>query len=197
MQIHELYIRVGAEREVALPSRLRKPDSELGGTPDYEALLRLAKKEMLFVLSSDAYPRFCASPVYDVMLKELESRPSERSGVLATTPTEEAEGKPDTGAALRDGDEASPTVAAPPPGGLALPPPVPSTWLTRFIRIADLLPVCITLTDVSDAVPAQIVTSGCTLTGFAPLRQMTQRHSPIIYCNDSESFFVFSDVTSL
>ena len=142
VQIHELYVRVGAEREVALPSRLSKPESELGGTPDYEALLRLAKKKMLFVLSSDAYPRFCASPVYNVMLKALESQPSVRSVALATPQTEEAKGKADA--------VDLPSFEA--PGALELPPPVPSTWLTRFIRIADLLPVCITLADVSGVV---------------------------------------------
>jgi len=201
VQIHELYVRVGAEREVG---RLSEPSSALGGTPDYEALLRLAKKKMLFVLSSDAYPRFCASPFYNVMLTALQSQPSERSGVLAPAQTEDAEGKPeskpDTSAVLRGDDDASPAVTAPSPeapGALALPPPMPSTWLTRFIRIADLLPVCITLADVSGVVLAQVFTPHLSrarlavpaLAYIAPRHfcwQMTKRDSPIIYCNDSE-----------
>ncbi len=137
-------MRTGAVRELPLPDHLRPPRDTnrqghvLGGTPDYEGLLRLAKKEMLFILSCDAYPRFCASSDYAALLTELSSIPSARADALLR-PLADSDSDCDTLATAVAADGVS----------LALPPPVPLSWLARFMRMADMLPVCITLADVS------------------------------------------------
>lgn len=123
LQIHDKYTRPGNKISLVLPTPLQANAlSALSGTPDYEALLRLAKTEMLFVLANGAYARFCSSPAYAALLTEL----SEIS-------------------ASRDvGQEGVSEFS-----GLPLPPPPPGSWLERFTLIADLLPICVTISDVS------------------------------------------------
>lgn len=156
LEIHDLYVRAGAARALPLPDHLRPPQDAsrggrtLGGTPDYEGLLRLAKKEMLFVLSCDAYPRFCASSNYAALLTELSSIPSARADAILR-PLTDSDSDSDTLTTAVAEDVVS----------LALPPPVPLTWLARFIRMADMLPVCITLADA------------------------TKHGFPLVYCNET------------
>lgn len=159
-QIHDLYVRTGAARELPLPPHLQTSqrsngDGEgrtLGGTPDYEGLLRLAKKEMLFILSCDAYPRFCASPDYAVLLAELSNAPSVRADAISRRMNEGDRG--DSIGLGGSGDAHASVVGTDDVVALALPPPAPQTWLERFMRMADMLPVCITLADVSCGGPA-------------------------------------------
>lgn len=124
LQIHDQYLRPGSKTSLAFSKPLQTDAlSALGGTPDYEAVLRLAKTEMLFVLANDSYPRFCSSPAYTVLLAELSKNSVCRDSTGVDEFSEFSDPLP--------------------------PPPPPGSWLERFTRIADLLPICVTISDVS------------------------------------------------
>ena len=120
-QIIAEYVRPGAAYEVNLPGALQKASCD---SPEQRiALLRKARDSILTLLAFDIFPRFLQSPDYRAMLADISSN---RSNPLTDKPPLEP---------------LSPLAG----GGSTLQP---TTWLERFIRLADMLPVCITLAEV-------------------------------------------------
>lgn len=98
---------------------------------NYYAVLRTAHRETLELTAFDRFPRFVASRFYTAMLASASTGLSDR---------------------LREALQGLSTTALSAGNGTDIPraPSANSTsWLSRFIRIADMMPICITLADVS------------------------------------------------
>ena len=103
---------------------------------NYYAVLHTAHRETIELAAFDRFPRFVASRFYTAMLASastgLSDRVRETLQSLSPTVLFEKPGKAGTNTDIPRAPNANST-----------------TWLSRFIRIADMMPICITLADVS------------------------------------------------
>lgn len=137
-QVIERYVLPGSESEVNLPSALRSACQ--ASVEQRVSLLSKAQEEILLLLAFDTYPRFLKSAAYAAMIAELSSgvaaHPSAQVDLCLS------------GSSHRYGGSASAFSGEPSDGGVPVPSEEPLSWLERFIRLADLLPGCITLAEV-------------------------------------------------
>lgn len=150
-QIIDQYVLPGAAQEVNLPSRLR---TATRSTPEQRiSLLLEARREILLLLAFDPYVRFLRSKEYEEMIGELGAAPAAAASAASTDyRPAPAEGGQEGAFAGGDGsiNFGGSSRHAPLRSGsfILRGPGLPDSWLRRFMRLADLLPLSVTVAEV-------------------------------------------------
>ena len=138
-KVIEEYVLPGAVHEVNLPSRCRIARR---GTPERLALLRQAREEILLLLAFDPFPRFLQSSFFKAMVDEMSARGVLHRPVISDADAEAYTAGPSNVLSARMSSDAE---SVPDFQGEH------ATWLQRFMGIADVMPICITLAKVRSA----------------------------------------------